>query len=343
MGRGWNRVRRVTDRKGHDRRYSLDDSRLQAARLRAWYLAGGRAVRHRALVPGEPALVAAAEGGLAQSRAGSRRADVTRWLVTGAGGMLGRDVIMTLRTRNQTVLALSREELDITSATAVGLVVTDYRPDVVVNCAAWTAVDAAEAEEARALSVNGEGARNLAARARRPARVMAQISTDYVFAGEAGQPYGEPTSPRRELRTAAPSWPASVPCSSLLPDDGLVIRTAWLYGGAGPSFVHTMIRLAGVQQTVDVVADQHGQPSWTADVAEQVIALAECGAGGIYHATSAGLTTWFELACEVFELLGTDPGRVRPTSSDACHGRRRALPGACSVTTGTRPPGRTDR
>ena len=126
---------------------------------------------------------------------------------------------------------------------------------------------------------------------------------------------------------------------SLLPDDGLVIRTAWLYGRGGPSFVHTMIKLAGVQPAIDVVADQHGQPSWTADVAEQVISLAAAGARGIYHATSAGQTTWFELARHVFELLGTDQERLpphdrpglprpapRPASSVLGHDRYRGLP-----------------
>lgn len=96
-----------------------------------------------------------------------------------------------------------------------------------------------------------------------------------------------------------------------------MLRTAWLYGQGGPNFVRTMIKLAGTQPTVDVVADQRGQPTWTAHVADQVIALTVLGATGIYHATSSGDTTWFGLAAEVFGLLGTDPRRVRPTSSEA--------------------------
>jgi dTDP-4-dehydrorhamnose reductase len=103
-----------------------------------------------------------------------------------------------------------------------------------------------------------------------------------------------------------------------LPQAGYVVRTAWLYGAHGPNFVATMIRLEGERSTVDVVADQHGQPTWTADVARQVIALAGSGApAGIYHATSSGETTWFGLAQEVFRLLGADPARVKPTASSA--------------------------
>ncbi len=242
---------------------------------------------------------------------------MTRWLVTGASGMLGRDVIKALRARNQTLLQLSKADLDITSETAVGTVISDYRPGIVVNCAAWTDVDAAEASEARALAVNGEGARNLARACAAAGARMAHISTDYVFAGDAGQPYAEydPPAPRTAYGRTKLAGERAV--LEELPDTGLVVRTAWLYGGAGPSFVHTMIRLAGANEGVDVVADQLGQPTWTADVVAQVIALAECGGAGIFHATSAGRTTWHGLAREVFGLLGADQRRVRAISSEA--------------------------
>jgi dTDP-4-dehydrorhamnose reductase len=231
--------------------------------------------------------------------------------------MLGEDVMAGLRARGETVLGLRKRELDITDAGAVRTLIADYRPGIVVNCAAWTAVDAAEAQEEAAHAVNGRGAGNLAAACAQVGAVMAQISTDYVFDGRAGQPYAETDEPAPLTAYGRTKLAGERAVLSLLPDDGLVIRTAWLYGRGGPSFVHTMIKLAGVQPSIDVVADQHGQPSWTADVADQVITLAAAGARGIYHATSAGQTTWFELARCVFELLGTDPERVHPTTSEA--------------------------
>lgn len=242
---------------------------------------------------------------------------MTRWLVAGAGGMLGEDVMAGLRARGETVLGLRKRELDITDAAAVRAMITDYRPGIVINCAAWTAVDAAEAEEARALAVNGRGAENLAAACAQAGAVMAHVSTDYVFDGTAARPYAEYDEPAPATAYGRTKLAGERAVLRLLPDDGLVVRTAWLYGRGGPSFVHAMIKLAGRQPSVDVVADQHGQPSWTADVADQVIRLATAGARGIYHATSAGQTTWFELARCVFELLGTDPKRVRPTTSEA--------------------------
>lgn len=242
---------------------------------------------------------------------------MTRWLVAGAGGMLGEDVMAGLRARGETVLGLRKRELDITDAGAVRTLIADYRPGIVVNCAAWTAVDAAEAQEEAALAVNGRGAGNLAVACAQVGAVMAQISTDYVFDGRAGQPYAETDEPAPRTAYGRTKLAGERAVLSRLPEDGLVIRTAWLYGRGGPSFVHTMIKLAGVQPSVEVVADQHGQPSWTADVADQVITLAAAGARGIYHATSAGQATWFELARCVFDLLGTDPERVRPTTSEA--------------------------
>lgn len=222
-----------------------------------------------------------------------------------------------LRARSQTVLGLRRRELDVTDAAKVHALIADYRPAFVINCAAWTAVDAAQEREDEALAVNGHGAENLAAGCADVGAVLAQISTDYVFDGTTSRPYAETDEPAPRTAYGRTKLAGERAVRRLLPDSGLVIRTAWLYGRSGPSFVHTMIKLAGGVRPVDVVADQHGQPTWTADVAEQAIMLAAAGARGIYHATSAGQATWFELAREVFELAGADPDRVRPTTSEA--------------------------
>jgi dTDP-4-dehydrorhamnose reductase len=255
---------------------------------------------------------------------------VTRWLVTGAGGMLGTDLVAALASRGEPVTGMDRAGLDVTDASAVTDAVARYRPDVVVNCAAWTAVDDAEACEEQALAVNADGAANLAAAcAARGARLV-QISTDYVFAGDAGRPYAEHDVPAPRTAYGRTKLAAERAVLGRLPGSAYVVRTAWLYGAHGPSFVRTMIRLEGQRPTVDVVDDQRGQPTWTVDVARQVIALVRSAARpGIYHATSSGQTTWFGLAREIFGLLGADPSRVRPIPSSALP--RPAPRPACSV------------
>jgi dTDP-4-dehydrorhamnose reductase len=243
---------------------------------------------------------------------------MTRWLVTGAGGMLGTDLVAALTTRGEPVTGLDRAGLDVTDARAVSDAIADGRPDVVVNCAAWTAVDDAEASEERALAVNAGGAANLAAAcAGRGARLV-QVSTDYVFAGDGGRPYAETDVPAPRTAYGRTKLAGERAVLERLPGSAYVVRTAWLYGAHGPSFVGTMIKLEEGRPTVDVVDDQHGQPTWTVDVAAQIIALVQSAAApGIYHATSSGQTTWFGLAREIFGLLGADPARVRPIPSSA--------------------------
>jgi dTDP-4-dehydrorhamnose reductase len=232
---------------------------------------------------------------------------MTRWLVTGAGGMLGRDLTALLGTRGAEFTALTRADLDITDATAVTAAVTAARPDVVVNCAAWTAVDAAEEHEGEALAVNGHGPANLAAACAATGAMLVHPSTDYVFAGDASTPYAEdaPTAPAGAYGRTKLAGERAV--LAALPDASYVVRTAWLYGAHGKNFVKTMLRLAGNGTSPGVVADQHGQPTWTADVAAQVHALVEKAAPpGIYHATSSGETTWYGFAEAIFARYHQD-------------------------------------
>ena len=255
---------------------------------------------------------------------------MTRWLVTGAGGMLGTDLVAALTSGGAAVTGLDRASLDVTDAAAVTDAIARGRPDVVVNCAAWTAVDDAEASEEQALAVNAAGAANLAAGCAASGARLVQVSTDYVFAGDAGQPYAEDDVPAPRTAYGRTKLAGERAVLDHLPGAGYVVRTAWLYGAHGPSFTGTMIRLESERPTVDVVDDQHGQPTWTADVARQIIALARSAAApGIYHATSSGQTTWFGLAREIFGLLGADPARVRPIPSSALS--RPAPRPACSV------------
>lgn len=241
---------------------------------------------------------------------------MTRWLVTGASGMLGRDLVAMLRRDGAQVTALTRRDLDITDAAAIAAALRDARPDLVVNCAAWTAVDLAETREAEALAVNGTAVGHLAAACAGTGARLIQLSTDYVFDGTARVPYPEdaPTGPVSAYGRTKLAGERAV--LRELPDRGCVLRTAWLYGPHGGNFVATMLRLERERPTVEVVDDQHGQPTSTTAVAGQIIALAAAGApAGIYHATCSGQTTWHGLAAEVFRLAGADPNRVMPVPS----------------------------
>jgi dTDP-4-dehydrorhamnose reductase len=237
-------------------------------------------------------------------------------VVAGAAGMLGRALVTTLRAADHEVLAPSRDRLDIRSLDACRRLVT-ADADAVVNAAAWTDVDGAETAEAEAFAVNATGAANLAVATRKAGARLVHISTDYVFDGTATTPYPEdaPLNPLGAYgRTkAAGEWAVRSEHPS-----PLVVRTAWLYGPGAKNFVATMAGLAEGRDTVDVVDDQRGQPTTTADVAAYVLTLLERNAPArTYHATSQGETTWFGLARAVFEELGHDPGRARPTTTDA--------------------------
>ncbi|MGI5161754.1 dTDP-4-dehydrorhamnose reductase [Microbispora sp. CA-102843] len=233
-----------------------------------------------------------------------------RWMVAGAGGLLGTDLVALLREEGEDVVALTRLDLDVRDASAVADAVRDAAPDVVVNCAGWTAVDDAETREEEALAVNGHAVRNLAAVCRER---LVQLSTDYVFDGTAAEPYAEDAEP---APVGAYGRTKLAGERAALGNGGTVVRTAWLYGSGGPNFVRTMTRLAAGEGAVSVVADQVGQPTWTADLAAQLFRLVTAGASpGIYHATSRGSTSWYGLAREVFELAGADPDRVRPVTA----------------------------
>ena len=238
-----------------------------------------------------------------------------RWLVTGSAGLLGRDVVAVLGGVGEQVSAATREDLDITDATAVDAAVRGQ--DLVVNCAGWTAVDAAEADEAAAFAANAVGAGLLARAARRHGARLVHVSTDYVFDGTAREPYPEdhPLAPVSAYgrSKAAGEWAVRAEH----PDGHLVLRTAWLYGAGGACFPKTIAALAEERGSVDVVTDQVGQPTWSRDVAELVHRMVVQGVpAGIYHAASAGQASWFQLAQEVVRAVGLDAGIVHPTTTD---------------------------
>lgn len=243
---------------------------------------------------------------------------MSRWLVTGAAGMLGRDLTALLQARGEDVTPLTRADLDITDPAAVAGAVAAVKPDVVVNCAAWTAVDAAEEHEAEALAVNAGGVANVAAACAGLGAVLVHLSTDYVFDGAATAPYAEDGATVPAGAYGRTKLAGEQAVRAALPGASYIVRTAWLYGAHGKNFVKTMLRLAAGGAAPGVVADQHGQPTWTADVAGQICALIDAGAPfGVYHATSSGQTTWYGFAEEIFGLYrkDQDPGNERPAGS----------------------------
>ncbi len=193
------------------------------------------------------------------------------------------------------------------------------RPDVVVNAAAYTAVDAAEEHEDLALLVNGEGPRVLADAIAQLAGIrLVHISTDYVFAGDASTPYAEDAPPSPRSAYGRTKLAGEIAVRSALPDRAFVVRTAWLYGVHGANFVQTMLTLEASKPEISVVDDQRGQPTWSRDLAHQVVRLLDSGApAGIYHGTSSGETTWFGLTREIYRLIGADPDRVKPTTTES--------------------------
>lgn len=235
-----------------------------------------------------------------------------RVLITGANGMLGRDLQAALARHE--VTALARADLDVTDAAAVAAAVHGH--DAVVNCAAYTKVDDAETHEDLAYAVNATGPANLAAACAATGARLVTVSTDYVFDGDATEPYAEdlPRDPINAYgRTKAAGEELALAAH---PVGTYVVRTAWLYGEHGPNFARTMLNLAKTKDTWSVVDDQLGQPTWTADLASQIVALLDAGApAGIYHGTNSGQATWYEFARAVLEESGLDPDRITPTDS----------------------------
>ena len=237
-----------------------------------------------------------------------------RWFVAGANGMLGQDLCAVLEAAGHEVTRRDLPELDILEAEQCLEQVAGH--DVVANCAAHTAVDRAEEEEGLAFAINAVGAANLARAAAATGAAMVQISTDYVFAGDASQPYAAdaPQAPVSAYgRTkAAGEWAVRGLCPQ-----SWVVRTAWLYGAAGPTgFPKAMKRLAAARDSLTVVSDQVGQPTWTHDLAEAIVRLVESEAPyGMWHGTGSGQCSWFDFARATFEELGLDPERVQPITS----------------------------
>ena len=240
-----------------------------------------------------------------------------RVLVTGGNGQLGSALVDLLSARTaDVVLGIDLPDIDITAPDSVREVFAQFAPDVVINCAAWTAVDAAEDHEADALKVNGDGPRVLAEACKAAGAWLVQISTDYVFAGDANTPYAEDARPDPKTAYGRTKLAGEIAVQEVLPGAHYLVRTAWLYGLQGNNFVKTMLELESVRDNVSVVDDQRGQPTYAGDLAEQILLLLDARPpAGTFHATNAGATTWFELTRAIFVNIGADPQRVLATDS----------------------------
>jgi len=236
-----------------------------------------------------------------------------RILVTGAAGMLGRDVVAAAQNAGHDAIALARADLDITDAAAAEHAIATARPDALINCAAWTDVDGAEAGEAQASAVNGAGAGQVANAAAAAGALTIQVSSDYVFDGTTSKPIPEDAAVR-PISAYGRSKLAGERAVARAGGRWMIVRSSWLFGAHGPNFVATMLRLAGEREEIAVVEDQVGCPTYTGHLAAALVELAESSAEGIHHVAGAGAASWNAFAREIFAQAGLGT-RVLPSST----------------------------
>jgi len=238
-----------------------------------------------------------------------------RLFVTGSRGQLGRALERVAPARRHEFVGADLPELDVTDGDAVRAAVRGARPDAIVNCAAFTAVDAAEAEEGKALAVNGEAVAHLAAAADEAGIVLVQISTDYVFDGVARRPYREDDAANPGSAYGRTKLAGEVAARGARRH--LIVRTAWLFG-EGRNFVEAIrSQLEAGAASLRVVADQRGSPTYAVDLADAIVRLLEAGAEGVIHAANAGEATWCDFACEIVRLLGARVAVVPISTAEA--------------------------
>ena len=221
-------------------------------------------------------------------------------LVTGVKGQLGFDVMNELKKRGLEAVGADIEEMDITDEESVNRFIMAAKPDAVIHCAAYTAVDAAEENEDICRRVNADGTRNIAKVCKELDCKMIYISTDYVFDGQGSRPW-EPDEERHPLNVYGQTkYEGELAVQELL-EKYFIVRIAWVFGVNGKNFVKTMLNLAQTHDTLTVVNDQYGSPTYTYDLARLLVDLVQTDKYGMYHATNEGICTWYEFACEIFK------------------------------------------
>ena len=235
-------------------------------------------------------------------------------LVTGVKGQLGYDVENELAERGIETVGVDIEEMDITDAKSVEKVIRGEAPDAVIHCAAFTAVDAAEENEELCRKVNAEGPRNIAKVCRELDIKMLQVSTDYVFEGTGGRPWEPEDECCPKTVYGKTKYEGELAVKELL-DKYFIVRIAWVFGINGKNFVKTMLNLAKSRDTIKVVNDQFGSPTYTYDLAKLLADMVMTEKYGIYHATNEGSCSWYEFACAIFKEAGVEVNVV-PVSSE---------------------------
>lgn len=242
-----------------------------------------------------------------------------RLLITGAGGQLGQTLLALLRERGDIrVTATDADELDITDPQATGRFVCEAKPDFVINCAAYTAVDSAEDDESTARAINAYGPANLATACKECGGRLIHISTDYVFSGENHRPWREDDLPEPRSVYGRTKLEGERAVEEILPDRHVTLRTAWLYSPYGKNFVKTMLRLGAEKERIGVVADQIGTPTSSLTLALAILAVIDAAEfrPGTYHLTDSGAASWYDLASASVAMLPEPRAKVVPITSE---------------------------
>ncbi|VAW65755.1 dTDP-4-dehydrorhamnose reductase [hydrothermal vent metagenome] len=235
-----------------------------------------------------------------------------RFLITGASGQLGQEILLKLQSNRVNVIGLSSHDIEFLKPDTVADIVASYKADWVINCAAYTDVDKAEEESEKAALINRDSARSVAEGVKSYGGRMAHISTDFVFNGKQGSPYDESDATSPLGKYGQSKYEGEKAVLEQLPD-ALILRTAWVYGIHGHNFVKVILRLASEKETLTVVDDQIGTPAWTADIADSLLSLINLEASGIYHFTNEGVASWYDFSIAIVaeaEKLGF-PSKVK--------------------------------
>lgn len=238
-----------------------------------------------------------------------------RVLVTGVKGQLGHDVVLELEKRGMEAIGVDIDEMDVTDASEVDRVIKEAAPDAVIHCAAYTAVDAAEDNEATCRRVNADGPRNIAKVCRDLDVKMLQVSTDYVFSGQGERPWEPEDEKEPQSVYGQTKYEGELAVQELL-EKYFIVRIAWVFGIHGQNFVKTMLRLAETHDTLRVVNDQFGSPTYTHDLARLLVDMILTDKYGVYHATNEGDCSWYEFACAIFKEAGLSVNVIPVTTEE---------------------------
>lgn len=238
-----------------------------------------------------------------------------RVLVTGVKGQLGHDVVLELEKRGMEAIGVDIDEMDVTDASEVDRVIKEAAPDAVIHCAAYTAVDAAEDNEATCRRVNADGPRNIAKVCRDLDIKMLQVSTDYVFSGQGERPWEPEDEKEPQSVYGQTKYEGELAVQELL-EKYFIVRIAWVFGIHGQNFVKTMLRLAETHDTLRVVNDQFGSPTYTHDLARLLVDMILTDKYGVYHATNEGNCSWYEFACAIFKEAGLSVNVIPVTTEE---------------------------